>query len=384
MVGIDTVILTLPLNKFVIMEPSRFTPHASKVLGAEPKDMGKNKYFGAICNPTKQDIANFGYLPYITLYRALRAGGLVTELRIQFSAPKLLNGDNVSEIEEWDFGEICHRILAGLEYFKIKVYDGLRTVANAQVATVHYSKNFILPNFMTVRNAVLELQKSDVNAWRDVSKTDYVNNGYGFKTHSKYSELAFYDKLSEHRKGKRGQPYFDKDVQLGFNFFDEEQIKRPAEVLRMEARLGNSKALKQALKKARLPTDDTSFNMIYRQDFSQMVLEWHLQDLYSRYPKITEATADDPIKLFSDLYVQNPNRSMSSIVAAIGLHTLSQNSGTRAMKDVVGSRGSPALLRLAKRTNHELRYKAEKSEVFEYLQKELDRFRPVHLDDILK
>jgi hypothetical protein len=384
MVGIDTIILTLPLKDFVIMEPSRFTTNAMKVLNASPRDMGRGKYTDAYCNPTKQDTATFGYLPILTLYRALRAGGLVTELRVQLSAPKMLNGENFSEIEEWDFGELCHRILAGLDYYKIKVYDGLKTISSARVASVHYSKNFVLANYMSVRNAVLELQKSDVNAWRDVSQTDYINNGYGFKTHSKYHELAFYDKMAEYNKGKRGQPLFDQDTQLSFDLFNERQPQKPFEVLRMEVRLGNGKAIKYALEKARLPTDDLSLNAIFRQDYSQMVLEWHLQDLYSRYPKITEAATDDALELFSDLYVQNPERHMSTIIAAIGLHTLSKTAGSRAMKDIVGSRGSPALLRLAKKANKELRYKTEKSEVFEHLRQELDRFQPVHLDDYLK
>lgn len=381
MVGIDTVILTLPSSMFVILEPSRFTPHAQKVLSAEPRDMGRNKYFNAICNPTKQDTATMGYLPYLTLYRALRSGGLVTELRIQFSAPKLLNFNNFDEIEEWDFGELCHRLLAGLEYYKIKVRDGLRTIANAQVSSVHYSKNFVLTNYMTPRSAITELAKADVNGWRDVSKTDYINNGFGFKTHSKHHELAFYDKLAEHRKAKRGQSFFDKDMQTQLDLFDNRKMKKPFEVLRMEVRLGNTKKIKWALEQARLPTDDTTFNAVFRQDYSQMVLEWHLEDLYAHYPKITEANAKDELELFSDLYVQNPDRRMSSIINAVGLYRLTQIAGTRTMKDIVGPNGSQALLRLAKRANHELSYKNENAEVFEMLRQQLDRFLPVHLDN---
>lgn len=381
MVGIDTVILTLPSSMFAILEPSRFTPNAVRVLSAEPRDMGKNKYFSAVCNPTKQDTAVMGYLPYLTLYRALRAGGLVTELRIQFSAPKLLNFNNFDEIDESEFGEICHRLLAGLEHYKIKLRDGLRTIAYAQVSSVHYSKNFVLTNYMSPRSAIAELARADVNGWRDVSKTDYINNGSGFKTHSKHHELAFYDKLAEYRKAKRGQPLFDTDMQMQLDLFDNRKMKKPFEVLRMEVRLGNTKKIKWALEKARLPTGDTSFNAIFRQDYSQMVLEWHLDDLYAHYPKITEADAKDDLELLSDLYVQNPGRRMSSIINAIGLHRLTQVSGTRTIKDIVGSEGSKALMRLAKRTNHELSYRNEKAEVFEMLQQQLDRFEPVHLDN---
>jgi hypothetical protein len=382
MVGIDTIVLTLPITEFVIFEPSRFTPNATKILSATPYDMGRNKYFNATCNPSKADSNAKGYLPYLTLYRALRAGGLTTGLRIQLSIPKLLNGNNFDEIEESDFGEVCHRIIAGLEHYKIKIRGGVKTIANAQIVTVHYSKNFVLTNFLSARAAIKDLSRVDVNGWRDVSKTDYVNNGYGFKTHSKYFELAFYDKLAEYGKAKRGQPLFDTDIkQIQLNLFDDKTMQKPFEVLRMEVRFGNTKAIKQALRNARLPTDDISFSTIYRQDYSQMVLEWQLKDMYEHYPKITEAVTDDVLKLFGELYVQNPERNISSLVNAIGLHTLNQHSGMRAIRDVVGSKGSQALLRLAKRANNELNYATEKSEVFELLADQLDRFEPVYISN---
>ncbi|HEY1644890.1 MAG TPA: hypothetical protein VGF75_00705, partial [Candidatus Saccharimonadales bacterium] len=169
MVGIDTVVLTLPASNYVILEPSRFTPNATKVQGATPYDMGRNKYFDAKCNPSKADTAKQGYLPYLTLYRALRAGGLQTGLRIQFSIPKLLNGNNFDEIQESDFGEVCWRILDGLEHYKVKVWDGVRTIASAQVVTVHYSKNFVLTDYLSTHNAIEHLSRVDVNGWRDVS-----------------------------------------------------------------------------------------------------------------------------------------------------------------------------------------------------------------------
>ena len=384
MVGIDTVVLTLPARSFIIMDRSRFTPNAATILNAGPNTMGKGRYISAVCNPSKRDNAAFGYLLYLTLYRALRSNGLTTELRIQFSAPKLLNGENFSEIEEWEFGEICHRILDALDYFKIKVYGGPSTIASAQVSAVHYSKNFVLTDYMTSRNAILELKKADVNAWRNVRNTKYDDDGFGYKTHSKYHELAFYDKIAEYNRGKRKQPLFDKDNQLSFDLFDEQKPKMPFEVLRMEVRLGKPQIIKTALRKAKVPADDLSFNAIYRKNYSKAVLAQHLVDLYSRYPKITEAITDDPLELLSDLFVQNPNRQMSTIMAAIGLHTLSKTAGMRSVKDIIGPKGSPALLRLAKRTNKELSYRAEKSEVFHYLEQELNRFEPVHLANFLE
>lgn len=366
------------------MEPSRFTQNATKVLNAEPKDMGKGKYINAKCNPFKQDTDAFGYLPYLTLYTALRGGGYVTELRIQFSASKIIRDNNFDEIDEVDFDQVCKRVFEGLKYYGIRLYDGVETIANARTDVVNYSKNFVLDNYMSARQVTQELQKVDVNSWRDVSKTDYINNGHGIKAHSKYFELVFYDKIAEYHKGKRRQPTFDKDLQLAFDLFHERDFKQPFEVVRMEVRLGNGKAIKQAFERANIEPGGLSFRDIYNAGISKKILQWYLSDLYDHSPKITEAQTDSVLELFSDLYTQNPHRNMSTLVGAIGLYSLNKEAGLRAMKDIVGSRGSPALLRLARRTNKELLYNRQKSEVFELLDKQLDRFEPVYLKDYEK
>jgi hypothetical protein len=384
MVGIDTIVLTLESSEFAILEPSRFTPHAQQVLNADPRGMGRGKFLSAYCNPLKQDSLEYGYLPILTLYKALRSGGLVTELRIQFSAPKFLKGNNIDEIVEADFRELCEKILDGLLHYKIHIHGGIDTIASARVDVVHFSKNFVLDNFMSARQVILELQKVDVNAWRDVSKTDYSNNGYGFKIHSKYFELAFYDKLAEYRKGKRGQPTFEHDDQLFIDLFDEEALRTHFEIVRMEVRFGNKKAIKQAFERAGINTEELEFKHIFKFSTSKRILQWYLGDLYEHFPKITEATNEGTLELFSNLFVQNPDRQISTLVGAVGLHALIKAAGLRSMKDIVGSKGSAALLRLARRANRELAYSTQKSEVFELLDTQLDNFEPVLLKSFEK
>lgn len=383
MVGIDTVVLTLQPHEFVIMQPQTFTPHASKVLSAVPKDMGRNKYFQAVRNPTKGENKELGYLPYVTLYRALRSGGLVTELRIQFSVSKLLLGNNFDEPDESQFSEACQKLLDALKHYNIRLWEGIDTLRNAKVATVHYSKNFPLTNRMSTRQAVTEIQRCDVNSWRDVSESSYLNNGHGFKTHSKYYELAFYDKIAEYKKGKRGQPTFDMDNQVQLDMF-EDNTKVGIEVLRMEVRLGNAKRIKSELSKAGVTVDELTFVHLYDKQVSQAVLLYNLRELWTRYPKIVDAEANSVPELLAELRIQNPRSNMSTIIAAIGLRELAKDSGVRVMKDIVGQNGAASLLRLVKKTNTELKYRKGKAEVFELLEEQLNRFEPVSIKDFIK
>jgi hypothetical protein len=380
MVGIDTITLTLSLTDVIISDPSRFTPNARTVLNADARNMGKGKYIAARCFPAKQEVTAYGYLPYVTVYKALRAGGLSAGLRVQFSATKLLYGNNFEELKTSDTVLMYQGLLERLEYYGITVIGGSEVVQSARVAGVHYAKNFIFTDYTTARDVIQELQKCDVNSWRDVSASDYTNNGHGYKIHSKYHEIAFYDKMAELRKDKRGQAVFDTDAQVQLGLFNNRSMVKPFEVLRMEIRLNSSKAIKQQLIKAKLEPS-LRLSDVCTQGYSKAVLACHLQDLYAAYPKITEASAADPLQLLSDLYIQNPERSMSTIVNAVGLHALNQQSGARAMKDIVGSKGSQALLRLLKRTNRELHYRSQKAEVFEVLERDLGDFKPLRLEN---
>lgn len=375
--------LTFYPDQFVILQPGGFTPNAARLYATEPKDMGKGKYLLAVRNPTQKETATFGYLPYLTFYKGIRAGGVTTGLRVQFSAPKLVRGNNFDELVENDIEKMYELIFEGLKFFGVRLYNGIETVINAKVASIHYAKNFPLTNYMTAREAISEVQKCDVTTWRDVSQSDYVNNGHGFKTHSKHYELAFYDKVAEYHKGKRNQPVFDTDLQIQLDLFGDKKVAQPFEVLRMEARLNHPTTMKVAIEKAGFEGLAPTLASLCTKSVSQAVLKQQLAELYSRYPKISSAKAPDLHSLFSELYVQNPNITMTTLLSAVGLRALNEDYGTRKLKDIVGSRGSPALLRQSKKIN-ELQYRFEKPEVFQLLDEQLDRFEPVQLDNFLE
>jgi hypothetical protein len=365
MLGIDTIIITLHHHEFAILRPWEFTPNSNRIIKLEPQDMGKGKYMQATRNPSKKDTQIAGYLPCITLYKALRSNGLVVELRIQFSAPKLVYGNNFDELLETDFIIVRQKLFAGLKYYGIQLFKGIDTLDNARVSTIHFAKNFPLDNLMTAHEAVKEIKKCDVNSWRDVSQSDYVNNGHGFKTHSKYYELAFYDKFAEYTKSLRNQPVFDKDIQLQLNLFGDNLAQYHQDILRMEARLNNARAIQSVLKKSGFEGNAVTLSSLCQKDLSQAVLKQQLDEMYSRYPIISNSTADEPFSLFSELYVKNPNKSITTILSAIGAKYLYQELGTRELKDIVGPRGSKALLRQTNKINTELEYRSEKPEIFQ-------------------
>lgn len=384
MLAIDTIVLNFYPHEFAILRPGDFTPNTNRIMATETRDMGKGKYMSATRNPTKQETAQTGYLPYLTFYKGIRTGGVTTGLRVQLSVPKLIYGNNLDELVEADLDQVYELLFERLKFYGVHFFKGIDTVINAKVATIHFAKNFPLSKYMTAHEAVTEIQKCDVTSWRDVSQSDYINNGHGFKTRSKYYELAFYDKIAEYNKGNRNQPVFDKDLQLQMDLFGSDKIMQPFEVLRMEARLNNPRTIKSTLQKAGFEGTEVTFASLCKKDVSQAVLKQQLAELYSRYPKISDAKAFDLHALFSELFVQNPDRNITTLLSAVGLRALNQEHGTRRLKDIVGPRGSPALLRQANKINNELAYRFEQPEVFQLLNEQLERFEPVKVTNFLK
>lgn len=386
MVGIDTVILTLPIKDCVIMEQSRFTPHAATILTARHSTLGRGGYLEAKRNPTKEENREAGYLPYLTVYTAIRTGGLGTYLRIQFSFPKLWSGNNIDEPLEEYFLPCLEKVHKGLAFYGIRIFGGIETLINAPVSTIHYGKNITLPNLMTTHQVINEINKCNVTTWKDVENARYENDeyGYGWKTHSKFHELAFYDKWAEYSEGKKGKPVFDTDLQLAFDF-DQSNINTRIELIRMEARLNSPKMIKWALSKAGMPVDDLSFKTLFSKKYSQAILLRHLADLYKSYPKITESQSNNLSTLLGDLYFQNRNRQLRTIVQAVGVYALLKESGIgmRDLKSIVGQKGTEQFNRLIRETN-KLDYHSEKSEVFSTLESALTEFKPLTLRSLEK
>lgn len=93
---LDTLILQIPLNQCRITDCSKFGTTKEKMLENQAN------FWKHINNPTSKDKKQGIYKPRLT---ALKQGKRHS-LKIEFSAPKLLFGNNASEVSESDFDKI--------------------------------------------------------------------------------------------------------------------------------------------------------------------------------------------------------------------------------------------------------------------------------------
>jgi hypothetical protein len=102
--------------------------------------------------------------------------GFSLTLRVEFSAPKLVYGNNFDELVSRDFETVVERLQQRLSELGVRVAED--TLRGAKVSTIHYSKNIAFRDYTTCAMVIRELAKIDLPLRLDLSHTDYRNEGH--------------------------------------------------------------------------------------------------------------------------------------------------------------------------------------------------------------
>lgn len=76
------------------------------------------------------------YKPHLTLYRRWDGTQSTITLRVEFSIPKLLYGNNFDELSDSDFPEVIKTLRERLSEMGVDVIQG--KLEKAIVSTIHY------------------------------------------------------------------------------------------------------------------------------------------------------------------------------------------------------------------------------------------------------
>lgn len=356
---IDTISLT-------IEKPCYFMNDKIKLRTSTSKGFTKRIY-----NPDKDQLRKFGYLPRVTEIDAVRKGGYSTFIKVEFSIPKLLYGNNFDEVEESDFGEICWKLKEKLRNMGIYIAN-IKEITNAQVSTVHYSKNIILMDYSIPYSILKEVAKVNVSKLLDFNQSDFRNEGHAVKFHSNDFEVIFYDKLKDLQQARiSDKRAIEQDNQLQLHLFDSLEMKKPFEVLRLEIRLGNRKKIKSYTQVL-----DLTFINLFRAETSKRILLQTLVKIENCYPVIpSEQTKEG---FYAQLITQNPSLNYQKSLAFFGATVLIDEIGIRKFREVTLKFGGKSWYRL----NQEIKkIKITKSNPFKNIRAEIERFETIRLEN---
>lgn len=273
---LDTIVLTLNRRQFSVTDPDRFTPSARSVLDPMYYPRGVNGRVSCTQNTSKEDIRQCIYKPRLSINRRPQKGRFVITLRVEFSAPKLLLGNNFDELTDDDFRRLCKKLVQVLAEMGVKITA--RTLAKVNVSAIHYSKNITLTDYTSSSMILRELTKVDMTRRLDINNTDYRNDGHALKYHANSYEIAFYDKVKDMHQAKISEKRaVERDSAQQLELFMQYVAPKAFEVLRMEVRLGTRQKIRDVLARVGRKPENMSFHQLYSAEIAREILlyYWH-------------------------------------------------------------------------------------------------------------
>jgi len=374
---IDTIVLTLSKDMYTILERDKFTPSA-KGLYDLSVGFGGRSYIKCVQNSMSAEQKRGIYKPRLTLTkRPSRQGGYDIPLKIEFSAPKMLFGNNFDELSDNDFSSLISKLNTTLRLMGVFVFEDY--LINAPVSAVHFSKNIPLTDYTTPYTYIKQLTKLNINQRLDTNQTDYRNEGHSFKYRANSFEVAFYDKLKDLEQGKKSEKRaIEKDNALQLGLFDKLSNSTAFEVLRMEVRLGKRQKLKQILRMTGLDLEPT-FRSMFSVEVAKKVLLHYLEEIESNYPPLLNYEYDSPEKFFTDFMINNPDKRLCSALKYLGMRVLFEKLGVREFRKLIGRYSNGAWYSL----NSDMKKlkRIEELSTFDLLRENIVNYQPLKLVD---
>src|SRR3989344_1127844 len=374
---IDTIVLILKQGMFTIMEPDRFEPSA-RWLKDDSISLGGRGYTPSKQNPTPAELKNGIYKPRLTLTKRMNGyRNYEVTLKIEFSLPKLIFGNNFDELEDKDFEPIVEKLRLILKDMGVMVFT-IR-LKEALASAVHYSKNIPLTDGSTPHYLISKIKEANIKLSLDVNQTDFRNDGHSYKWHCNSYEVAFYDKLKDLRTAKISEKRaLESDNSIQLNLFNTQPISKPFEVLRMEVRLGTRRKIRQILKSIGLDIEPT-FKSLFNSQISQTILLCYLHEMESRRPTLLDYQNGKPKELLADLIINNPKLGPKRTLQLFGLKQAMELVGMREIRVLFNKYTDRSWYRLVADANKIKLPMAR--DIFGIIRTHITEFKPLKLVD---
>lgn len=333
---LDTIRLTLSKDMFWIMDKTYFQKETQNAMRG---------YFKLVQNPTKSELKNGIYKPRLTMTKRFNTTGRhEATLAIEFSAPKLLYGNNFDELNESDLTPVVALLQLRLKEMGVGVFASI--LENAPVSAIHYSKNISLTDGTTPHYLISKIKEANISLSLDVNQTDYRNDGHSYKWHSNYYEVAFYDKLKDLEIANKSEKRaIESDNFIQLNLFKTFKERKRLEVLRMEVRLNKRQKITQLFRILKIESELTLKNL-FSQTISQRVLLYYLDELESKRLPLFDYNPTSSSSLLADLVINNPKIGIRKTIQLYGLKNALDNTTPRELRNMFGKYGQRSWYRL--------------------------------------
>lgn len=325
------------MHHFKVLNSALFEPDA-KWLHTAPYIAQIHWVRKCVQNPTKEDELRGIYKPRLTFLRRWNGTEWVFTLKIEFSIPKLLFGNNFDELSDDDFKKVVKVLSNKLLDMGIQVLEG--KLEQSVVSTIHYWKNIVLDDFTSVSRILSLVAKTNISERFDTGDVDYINGWKLLRFHTKSFQIVLYDKIADLNKSEDRAVEKDmRRINYQISLFQDMQKKevqqknKAFEVLRIEIRFMNKTKLKTLFRTLNIPFEDVfTFESAFRMNNARKIIEHHWNLIVIDLMTL-EFTEMKPIDRMNLIFRKASNKTPTKTLAVAMLAELIANDDYRTIRN---------------------------------------------------
>jgi|688.fasta_scaffold151695_1 stage V sporulation protein G len=320
---LDTVILKVAENDYKITKPDFFKPNASKLY--EHGFVGtsfKNNYKTAD-----------KYYPRITITPRSRGKGLGTkrDLKIEFSVPKLIYGNNLQELTIFDEKFVYQFLYQSLLEMGVEIKSDL---AKFEVSGFDTSKNIFLSKDCFSFQIIEELNKCTLDRRLDLDNKEYrESTGTTLQFYSKAHSFVIYDKLADLNKPNKRATNKDRN-ELQKDLFTKYSDSQKQEIIRFEVRLRSRAKVRQLLGTFGYKIDTLYFENLFNELLWKKILNYYWQSLIVDKNRFLFSKVNKTDLLVDKILKNNPEIKDNKVFQLIGINTLAKEKGLPELRKI--------------------------------------------------
>ncbi|MDR0887414.1 MAG: hypothetical protein LBM97_01865 [Candidatus Nomurabacteria bacterium] len=384
---IDTVVLSIdlldPATPAYIYENmyDQWTPNLNGIMTAPYIEFGRKKYITAQLSPSDQDIKEKRYMPRVTLTKGVREGGFGLYLRIEFSASKILFGNNFDELEDGDLDAVCERLSYKLHCMGIAIDKEVLKVCHPK--DLHYGKNIVYTDGTTPAPVIRYINKSNITTRKNTDERGYKNGGEACHFYNNVSGFCVYDKRKELQNAKRTEKgNLEKDNACQLSLLNTFHLLEPFQVLRIEARNTTKKSIREVLRKVGVVMPETpTLADLFKKELARKVLMYEMQVIEDNMP-IVAKNRENLADFMANITAMNPKSTFAQRIKAVAMKAVLYETGTRDFRKQIGATNSQWSRFIA--DVNSLNCKTRGLKGFEEIGTQLYDFKSVKLKDYVR
>jgi hypothetical protein len=329
-----------------------------------------------IRNPSANELRVGVYLPRLTVIQRPTRLGVQETLTVEFSAPKLVYGNNFDELTDNDLPLVITKLQSALKYMGVVVPSEL--LAGAKVVGWHPSKNIVYGEYFASQTVINTLHKADVSLVYSLQKTDFTD-GEILHFHCNSKDIAFYDKLADLLRSRvSDKRAVERHNQLQHELIDTLAAVKPLSVLRFEIRFNSAVAVRRAVRlepRASSPT----FEQVFSSQLSQRILLEHWRKLTQDINYLA-LDVGKPLEVLQNYVAEHDDVTPMAACAAVTAILVANQVGVRALRQTLDARFGRHFWSRLKPYMQEPQ--PHRFGHIRQAEQALEQFKPVHLNTI--